>query len=1094
MRKLIVFLTVVSLLLGTYGISDAGIKGAPNPPGFVGATVNGKNCEVLVSTSADKTVWALNPDLAGEEVQNCEIKIKKARGEQLAVETANRFVPGELLVKFTRGSNRQGNLDVIKGNGANVLKEIDPGNGLFHVSVAKGQERAIAKTLLTNPNVEYAEPNFLTHSFSTPSWGQEAIGAPQVWGIYDCGNAGIAVLDTGVAKNHPELQNVEAGWDFVNDDPDASDDEGHGTHVASIAAGATVGVCRNALVIPYKVLNSEGSGTYADITAAIVSATLNSRVKVLNLSLGGSNSSDTMREALNQAANAGKLIFVAAGNDLGEGPSYPAAYTSTIAINAFGTNFVLPVWSARFKGAEYRSLSAPGVGILGANYTGGLVKYSGTSMATPYASGAAAYLLSINPNLTAEEVKSLLFNSAVKLGDEKEYGHGALNLANAVKMTTGVNLNVLPLEWNTQSWPSLLTIGEETSILSSLKDPDGNVVSATALITTPIGSVLAPMSFDSTLKMWRADYMPLALGSYSATVISVSDGISVTSGFGYQATFNVVSTTLPSGWEMHGRLPQGGSYVDFNVDVSSVEQIYSQWNDISASTDQGVATHLGRSLVPEKVRVVGSCPFGEFGVQWAFDTLSGIYYSYYGVYETAKGLDCLDGIGIFGNHGAIGGQLFAVDQGSNHYNGWDARLHSYDPVSGRHNWTIHTEYHADGAVRISEDGLRLYIAGGPYDPLWSVSSVTGERIWSFFPNSGSVMDSEPVEKDGKVYVKVSGSSLSINKLYALNAYTGDVIWQFNPDRGFYGRSAPTLSPDGQTVVVCDGSFNMYAVDTATGNRMWKTALGGTNSSFCESVPAVTEEYVLIYTGSGVGGDTNNYLHLLDLQTGEIIVTRVVVDYGSVVASPAVSGDLVFLTDYRGKIRAYLLPTLGLVWEDVVDPYNISSWQTSVAIGEDENGKYAIVSASGNNGFFKAWKFRERVEQSTPPTLTPIPTNTPTVTRTPSPTRTTTPIGGATLTPTPTPTASNTSTPSQTPTLTPTSTPSPTATPCQWGSSWKCATPTASKTFTPTATGTAGSTTTSTATPSQTPTLTPTVLPTAQTNPNTHWIFLPFVIK
>lgn len=205
----------------------------------------------------------------------------------------------------------------------------------------------------TTTTITYGNPSWVSSISTTQAdvyrtteysnqYGLEKIHAAEAYALLATNgksiagdNIAIAIVDTGVQTNHVEISanyQSSGSYDFVNSDSDPSDDEGHGTHVASIAAGVKDGsemhgVAYNSDIIAIKVLDSSGNGTYQNVADGI-SAAAAAGAKVINLSLGGSSSSTTLRDSLLTAKAADALTVAATGNDGTTQPDYPAYYAS----------------------------------------------------------------------------------------------------------------------------------------------------------------------------------------------------------------------------------------------------------------------------------------------------------------------------------------------------------------------------------------------------------------------------------------------------------------------------------------------------------------------------------------------------------------------------------------------------------------------------------------------------------------------------------------------------------------------------------------------------------------------------------------------
>lgn len=227
-------------------------------------------------------------------------------------------------------------------------------------------------------------PVFVTAD--VPDWGVDRIDADEVWETTQAAGVRIGVVDTGVDYTHAELaQRYADGFDFVNEDSDPQDDNGHGTHVAGIAVSSLngsgiAGAAPGSALIGLKSLDADGTGYISDIIRAVDWAIAND-VSILNFSLGTTYDSTLLEDAINRAAREGIVSVAAAGNTNGGALLYPAAYDSVIAVSATDQNDKFASFSS--IGAE---LAAPGVSITSTLPGGQLGSLSGTSMASPHMS------------------------------------------------------------------------------------------------------------------------------------------------------------------------------------------------------------------------------------------------------------------------------------------------------------------------------------------------------------------------------------------------------------------------------------------------------------------------------------------------------------------------------------------------------------------------------------------------------------------------------------------------------------------------------------------------------------------------------------
>ena len=290
------------------------------------------------------------------------------------------------------------------------------------------------------------------------AWGVDRIGADLVWDTNTGVGSKVAVLDTGIDVDHPDL-NIADGYNVIDPSISWDDDNGHGTHVAGIIAalkdtgentGSVTGVAPDASLYAVKVLDASGSGYVSDVVEGIYWA-IKKGMDVINLSLGTSTDYSTLRTAVDDAYAAGIVVVAAAGNEgnppgKGDNILYPARYGSVIAVAATDQADERPKWSSTGLDLE---LSAPGVDILSTWNDGSYESKSGTSMAAPHVSGTVALILAgpvlydLNGNgiYEANEVRFALQASADDLGAagwDSKYGYG---LVDAEEAATGSKTN-----------------------------------------------------------------------------------------------------------------------------------------------------------------------------------------------------------------------------------------------------------------------------------------------------------------------------------------------------------------------------------------------------------------------------------------------------------------------------------------------------------------------------------------------------------------------------------------------------------------------------------------------------------------------------
>jgi len=272
----------------------------------------------------------------------------------------------------------------------------------------------------------------LNHGYS---WNLENIGIKQAHKMTKGQGIRIGVIDSGINYKHDELEDrfdKLKGYNFIDDSNDPMDDNGHGTHVAGIAAGKTLGVAPEADLYAIKVLSQNGTGSEGDIINGIEWC-IDHNVDIINMSLGSSYPSYLQEEVCEAAIAKGIFIAAAAGNS-GYGPDYPAVYDGVTAVAAVDSDNEHADFSNIW---ETNDISAPGMDIYSC-YLGSYKYLSGTSMAAPHVAGVAALGKSVH-NCQGSDLESAIKKTAEKIGDKDEpdyestFGAGLVRADNTVK-------------------------------------------------------------------------------------------------------------------------------------------------------------------------------------------------------------------------------------------------------------------------------------------------------------------------------------------------------------------------------------------------------------------------------------------------------------------------------------------------------------------------------------------------------------------------------------------------------------------------------------------------------------------------------------
>ncbi len=363
--------------------------------------------------------------------------------------------PGVLVVDFVDGTSEETIQALAERTGIPLTysSAVSMDEALTSATV---RDLAQALALLSGePGIEAAEPAVAMQAMGYPDdprydeqWNFEMVGAPVGWRVGEGHGVKVAVIDTGVSQG-PDLEGVDVleGMSFVPGVETARDDQGHGTHVAGTIAQATnnglgvAGLAQRATIIPYKVLDSRGSGR-SDHIAAAVDEAVDAGADVINLSLGGGHS-DVLHLAVERAAEAGVIVVAAAGNSGSEGVICPAHAVSVLGVGSVGPGAELAPYSTWGEGVDLvgpgGDTTQEGGGVLQETIApdGGVqfAAWQGTSMASPHVAGAAAVLLGAGAG-SPERVRDLLLSTTRDLGEpgfDTRTGHGLLDLGAAVR-------------------------------------------------------------------------------------------------------------------------------------------------------------------------------------------------------------------------------------------------------------------------------------------------------------------------------------------------------------------------------------------------------------------------------------------------------------------------------------------------------------------------------------------------------------------------------------------------------------------------------------------------------------------------------------
>jgi subtilisin family serine protease len=501
-----------------------------------------------------------------------------------------KTVAGELLVRFKSTVAATAQQSALARAGVKSERKLRKLNARL-VKVDPAEQRRVWKRLAADPRVASVEPNGRVHALAIPNdsaftelWGLRNTGqtitvsdgtrytgtpdadidADEAWDVTTGRReVVVAVIDTGVDFSHPDLGGSRTaanplmwtnpgetggakptngidddgngyvddwrGWDFVNDDNDPLDDEGHGTHVTgTIAANGgngigVAGVAWNTRIMALKFLDAYGGGTEADAAEAIAYAAVMG-ADVLNNSWGGGEESQTLLDAIERTDAAGALFAAAAGNDNydnDEVDSFPADYEVPNVVSVAGTSQTDErAWFTN-TGRQTVDLGAPGENVYStlAQVMGyGYDHWDGTSMATPHVVGAAALARSAFPASTGAGVKALLLRTVDPRPDLAAHTStgGRLNAANAVRCSG-----------RPQAW-----IEQPVAGFQAARGEPFRIVAEGAVCGVPTATVTAAVNGSPVTLAHRGDglytgtHTPSALGALDVTVTASAGGVS----------------------------------------------------------------------------------------------------------------------------------------------------------------------------------------------------------------------------------------------------------------------------------------------------------------------------------------------------------------------------------------------------------------------------------------------------------------------------------------------------------------------------------------------------------------------------------------
>jgi len=464
---------------------------------------------------------------------------------------AAEYAPDRVVVGFKSEVTDAEASQVVSGLHQGAVVRQRGWRSAFHVlQVPKGRVLQVMALLQNDPRVRYAHPDWVVHALDIPpndpfypkQWNFQSASGHSIrvegaWAVNPGGDPSVvvAVVDTGIAYENfgtfcqaPDLAGTHfvPGWDFVNNDAHANDDESHGTHVAGTIAETTnnalgvAGIAYNVSLMPVKVLDATGSGSVSGIANGIRWAADNG-ANVINMSFGTTAAAaqlTALQDAVQYAAAKGVVLVAAAGNSSGPTPMYPAAYPEVISVGATLYNGQLTTYSNH--GAE---LCAPGGTSNGEDVDQdgspdmilqntfnpnthavcdfGYWFFAGTSMATPHVVALAALIKAEKPALSAAEIRQVLHDTADGTANA-DCGSGIIDATRALQSVA------------TGDKPPVVSVAAPAS--GSMVFGPVTVQVAASDAQTPVGSLDVQWSRDGGASYSPAGYNPVN-GFYEAT-------------------------------------------------------------------------------------------------------------------------------------------------------------------------------------------------------------------------------------------------------------------------------------------------------------------------------------------------------------------------------------------------------------------------------------------------------------------------------------------------------------------------------------------------------------------------------------------------
>lgn len=541
------------------------------------------------------------------------------------------FAPGRILVMPRAGLPAQAMERIVKDSGGTASRRIGRSQ-LRIVELPRGLEKRAVAKLRGNPHIEFAELDQRVAPAAAPndpyfgsSWHLSKINAASAWDASTGSGVTVAILDTGVDAAHPDLSaRIVPGWNFYDNNSNTSDVHGHGTAVAGAAAATmnnAVGVAAiagQARIMPIRIADPNAYAYWSTVAQGLTWAADNG-ARVANISYVGVAGSSAVQSAAQYMKSKGGLVVVCAGNnnrDEGIAPTSTMIPVSATDENDQKTSF--SSWG------NFVAMSAPGINVWTTQRGGSYGQWWGTSIASPVTAGVVALMMARKPTLSATQIESLLYASAVDLGAagrDAVFGHGRVDAAAALRAVDGATATTADTQAPTVSVASP-TGGATVSGLVSVGVNASDNVGVTRVDLLVNGAVVASDTAAPFAFSWDSTKVANGSATISLRAVDAAGNAATSAGVGVSVSNVVVADTTAPVVTISN--PANGSVVSGNVGIR-----------VSASDNLGTAG-ISQTLLINGVRVATAAG-GSLSYTWNTRKISRGSYTIQAVARDAAG-------------------------------------------------------------------------------------------------------------------------------------------------------------------------------------------------------------------------------------------------------------------------------------------------------------------------------------------------------------------------------------------------------------------------------------------------------------------------